>query len=238
MTRTLLITTVLLLVTGVAFGQEFDMKRAPAVRNRILLREGRHEIFPGISSLVSGRYYHGLVFRLGYRYHITDWFAVGAEGGYALNWQTGLARNIQRERSTETMAFSIPATHLGAVAGAHLSFTPMSGKLLLFNYALHYDFHLNIGASGLQVLWNKAAADDVSVGDEFVVAPMMGGGFRLFLNRSMALTLDLTDHFANMYVAAPAGDNNTLSTPSRVWTHNMMATLSLNILLPYRSAMR
>jgi len=226
-----------MVLSGTALGQDYDMRKAPVVRNKTLMREGRHEIAPGLSSLFNGRYYHAIVFHAAYRYHITDWFAVGAEGGHALSWKTGLANNVESERSTEAMAFSIPATQIGAMGNVHLAFTPKVGKLLLFGrHALHFDFHMNVGASALQVKWNEAAADSVSVGNEFAIGPMLGGGFRLFFNRGLALSIDMTDHFVNMYVAAPTDSKNVVSTPERAWTHNMMATLTLNIFLPYRGA--
>lgn len=233
MMRSILALLLVLAVGGSALGQEYDMKKAPVVRNKLLMRQGRHEINPGFGAIFTGRYYKEFFFTIGYQYHMTDWLALGANGGYALPIKTGLADDVESERSTDVLAFSIPATHLGAMADVHISLVPSSGKLLLFGQPLQYDFHMNIGAAALQVLWNKDAASDVPANDEFVIAPMLGGGFRLFLTQGVALSLDMTDYFAQMYVAAPVEADNKIVVPERTWTHNLSAMLTVNIFLPY-----
>jgi len=217
-----------------ALAQEYDMKKAPVVRNKLNFRAGRHELSPGFGMTLSDSYFRNIIMSVSYDYHAMDWLNFGITGGYALPIKTGLAQNIEDEKTTETAAYSIPATHLGVVANAHVGFTPLSGKFLLVGAAVvHYDLHLMGGVGTLQVLWNSEAAGDVAADDEFVIAPVFGGGIRFFVDRGISISVDVVDYFGNMYTAAKDDLPGEVTPPERNWTHNMAAMLTVNFFLPF-----
>jgi len=180
---------------------------------------------------INDRYFRNLVLGFGYNYHVTNWLSFGANVGYAVPIKTGLAENIESEKSEMGNSYSVPATHLGLVSDLHVSAIPLYGKVLLLNsVSLGYDFHFMAGAGLMQVMWNTEAIDNIQASDSFVFTPVFGGGLRVFVTHGVALNFDVIDRFGAMNVAAK-GDG---TVPAEEWTHNIMFQLGVSIFLPLK----
>ena len=68
---------------------------APAVRQLRLHRAGRFEVSLGSSFTLLDQYLHTAMPGGTLTYHFTDWLGVGVFGGYGLQYNTGLANELQ-----------------------------------------------------------------------------------------------------------------------------------------------
>jgi outer membrane beta-barrel protein len=223
---------VAILTAGVTTAQaeSFDMSKAPEVKRGIKWRTQRSEISILIGPTVEDPYFRNLMFSLGYNYHITNWLAVGGTAGYTLPIKTKLGKEIEAERTSPGNSFSIPATHLGFVGDLHMEVAPIFGKSMVVNSGvLAYDFHILLGAGFMQVLWNQDVVNNIKVdSSNFVVAPMWGGGVRLFINKMLAVTVDVKDYFAKMYTHG----TSDYDVPKKSWEHNVAVMVGFSIFLP------
>lgn len=221
----------LILLPWDALAEVPDMNDAPVVRNRLMWREGRFELSPGIGMTLNDRYFRNILFNLGANYHVNNWFGFGLSVGYGVPLKTSLTENIESEKSIEGYSYAVPATHLGLLAGVSVSVVPLYGKLLLpGDIALSYDLHLNGGVGLMQVVWNSDATDRLAAEDQWEFSPNFGGGLRVFLDSGVALSFDVMDRMASTYTAA-RGD---FSVPPESWSHSVSFMLSVSIFMPYR----
>lgn len=231
MTRKLLPIIILVLVSGSAWAQSFDMDDAPVVRRQLKWRAGRSELMPRFGITANDPYFRNFIVSLGYNYHLNNWLSFGVNAGWSFPLKTGLTENVEQEKSLPGKSYSMPATYLGLVSDVHVGLVPFYGKMLLFgNTALAYDFHVLIGAGFIQVRWNSEAAHKISAEDKFAVAPTFGAGFRLFVDPGVAVSLDVVDHLALMNVNALPD----YTVPGEEWTHNVAVMLSFSIMFPYQ----
>lgn len=69
---------------------------APAVRQLRLHRAGRFDIALGSSFTLLDEYLHNVMPSATLTYHFTDWLGLGVFGGYAFQYNTGLATELQQ----------------------------------------------------------------------------------------------------------------------------------------------
>jgi len=210
--------------------ESFDMSKAPEVKRGIRWRAQRSEISVVIGPTVEDPYFRNLVFSLGYNYHLNNWLAFGAGAGYTLPIKTGLAEEIEAERTSPGNSFAIPATYLGFVGDLHMEVSPIYGKSMLINSTvLAYDFHILLGAGFMQVLWNEDVKSRIKVEpSDFAIAPMWGAGVRLFVNSMFAVTVDVKDYFAKMHTHG----NIDYDVPKKSWEHNVAVMFGFSVFLP------
>ncbi len=236
-----------LLVSFPALAEKSTMDKAPVVRSQINWRSLRSELMPRMGVTLNDAYFRNFIISLGYNYHATNWLSFGANVGWAFPIKTGLAQNVEDEKSEAGKSFAMPATHLGLVADAHVGVTPLFGKFLLFgNTALAYDVHFNFGAGVLQVRWNSELPTSFDAEDTMAFGPALGGGIRLFVDRGVAVSIDIIDYLAETNMAAVRDEAQPLSEcqvrpldcyqvgPAE-WTHNVTAMLSFGIMMPYET---
>jgi len=231
-----------LLAPSVGWSQ--DMEKAPMVRRQITWRAGRSELKPSFGWTINDRYFHNFLVSMGYNYHLLNWLALGANVGWAFPIKTGLAENIEKEKADveKGMSFPIPASHLGLVADARVELGGMFGKTMLMGRTtVAYDMHAILGFGAVQERWNSAAASRLKNEDKQPMAgikpsPVVGLGMRFFVDRGVAITLDVVDHMAFMYSAADvSADNREYTIPDAndaPLAHNVMAMLSFSIMMP------
>ena len=183
-----------LLVSFPAFAEKSTMDKAPVVRSQINWRNLRSELMPRMGVTLNDAYFRNVIISLGYNYHATNWLSFGANVGWAFPMKTALAKNVEDEKSEDAKSFAMPATHLGLVADAHVGLTPIFGKFLLFgNTAVAYDMHVNFGAGVVQVLWNSELPTTFDAQDSVEPGPVFGAGIRLFVDRGVAVSIDIID---------------------------------------------
>jgi outer membrane beta-barrel protein len=217
----------LLLLPSLGAAQSFDASRAPVLKKAKEWRHARNEITLTLGDTLTTDYYHNLLVNAGYDRHLTNWLSLGAALGYALPIKTTLAGSIEEERGTAAAPYEIPATHLGLTAEGHISVVPLYGKQLWRGKrALAYDLHLTLGAGVLQTQWNSDAT--VNADDEFLFAPSLGGGFRLFIKDNVALRLEVRDHLVRMTTHA---DRFGQAQDPR-WEHLVMLNLGISVFIP------
>ena len=234
-----------MLVSFPAFAEKSTMDKAPVVRSQINWRNLRSELMPRMGVTLNDAYFRNFILSLGYNYHATNWLSFGANVGWAFPIKTGLTKNVEDEKSEIGKSFAMPATHLGLVADAHLGVTPLFGKFLLFgNTAVAYDVHFNFGAGVLQVRWNSELPTNFEAEDTLAFGPALGGGIRLFVDRGVAVSIDIIDYVVESNVSAVRQEGKSLSDcqarpldcytvgPAE-WTHNVTAMISFGIMMPY-----
>lgn len=139
---------------------------APAVRQLRLHRDERFEIAPSVSFSLLDEYRRTIMPGLKLTYHFTDWFGIGAWGGYGIQYNTGLSDELQEKAVTGRNCEANPTTsacrltavnlthgdlaadQLGRmqwIAAPQVTFVPFRGKLALFS-ALFVDTDVNIFA--------------------------------------------------------------------------------------------
>jgi len=163
----------LLMAASPAEAQEIQLTGplagAPAVRRLRLHREGRFEVAPGVSFTLLDEYMRTIMPGARLTYHLTDWFGIGAWGGYGFQLTTSLTDELQEKaidaRNCEARSFtkacrltevnltrgSLEDDQLGKIqwtAAPQLTFVPFRGKLALFSAIfLDTDVNLFLGAA-------------------------------------------------------------------------------------------
>ncbi len=126
---------------------------APAVRKLRLYRQGRFEIAPAVSFTLLDEYERHILLGARLTYNLTDWFGIGAWGGYGglIRIPTSLTDHIQevnqQRRAEADYDSSVTGLILGPNLGADLeeqigkinwmvspqvTLTPFRGKIALF----------------------------------------------------------------------------------------------------------
>jgi outer membrane beta-barrel protein len=111
----------------------------PPVRKQRLYREGRFEIAPSWSFTLLDEYRRTMLLGARLQYNITEWFGIGAWGGYGLvSYGTDLADQINKNGPKSARVnlgkdFDTQTGKLTWMANPQVTFSPFRGKLALFN---------------------------------------------------------------------------------------------------------
>jgi len=189
---------------------------AQAVRKLRLYREGRFEIAPAVSFTLLDEYQRTIFLGARLNYNLTDWFAIGAWGGYgaATRIKTSLTEHIQEvneERRAEpgyqdSVTGLILAPNLGEDLGDQIggmewavspqvTFTPFRGKIALFqSIYIDTDVYIFGGPAFVGLKERKdCARGECGLPSAFeqstrtAIAPSFGLGFTFYLNKWSAL---------------------------------------------------
>jgi outer membrane beta-barrel protein len=134
---------------------------APAIRKRFELRASRLELGAGFGTTINQDFYHTMFLNVKAGFHITDWLAVSAFGGFAvaniattfqndlvssLNATPGTNQPLNEPTKTEAQA---SMQKIKNILGAQLEFVPFTGKYSLAGKLFaNYDFYI-FGGPGL-----------------------------------------------------------------------------------------
>src|SRR4051795_1044426 len=69
-------------MTAAAQERKSPLADAPAIRKRVELRDKRFEIGVGAGSTIGQDFYHAVLVNGRLAFHLTDWLAIGAWGGF------------------------------------------------------------------------------------------------------------------------------------------------------------
>ncbi len=203
-----------------AEARQVDLSEAPIIRQRNNWHKGRFEVSPAIGVTLDNLYVRSMLLGLSAEYFPTTWLGVGVDFRYGLPFNTGLADDVEgyvnrwndRERNQVLQGEKDPQdqhlqeasfTHIGIIAGAHLTLIPISGKFMLFDAAqLAFDFHFLAGGGYVRV----AGTGDLKDADTFY--PMLGAGFRLFILDFFGISVQVRDYIVKMAETSPLGYYN------------------------------
>ncbi len=162
------------------------LKNGDAVRKRFLLRENRFVVSPLLGVTLNDAFKRSALVGLQFDYHLTDAFSVGANSTYGISGDSALGERIAAARPGQTSQGAFTEVYL--LSSAEVSYRPLFGKVALFErIAVSYDFHLvaGVGVAGL-------AGSEETQG--FQPMGVLGAGMRIFIDQSMALSLQIRDH--------------------------------------------
>jgi outer membrane beta-barrel protein len=208
-------------VSSVAAKSPFD--DLPAVRNKLLLHEGRHVLAPTFAFTANDPYKANVLVGANWRYYIQSWFGIGIDvaGGFGVN--TALNNRISEEITTDTKAFNVSATSLQLLTHATLELVPIEGKFLLAGgRQIRMDLHILAGFGMAMV------AGEGRIDDEITWLPVVGAGMRFFPSNWLAIGIDIRDYMINRVLAMRRDG----SIPGGELTHNLATTFSIGFFLP------
>lgn len=195
------------------FGEE---GRQAAVRKRLLLRERRHEVGFQLAVTLNDEYAQNILVGLTYYYHPLDWLGAGIDALFGGSVATSLTDSIEKQvtASREWQAtnpgrnYTLPRTGLRGLVLAKFSVTPFSGKLVFgVGHLAYVDFHINVGAGLAMISGTNGPKDTMDY------AVLVGGGFRVFPTRYIAVNLEVMDYMIRRELNVPRYSPGGLDLP-------------------------
>ncbi len=180
----------LLLLPALSAGEAFAddvLAGAKPVRRSLLMRESRHEV-TGLAGISLGDpYVRNILLGARYDMHLYDWLSVGGrlQVGVPVTTETYGEVDTKVTRANDT--FAMEATSLRFLGLAHVSVSPVVGKLLIFGQSpTQYDLHVDL-LGGLAAV--GSTGDTLTTGASLALG--VGAGFRLFFSDVLALNVGL-----------------------------------------------
>lgn len=203
---------VLLCGSAVAQKRMSPLEDQPSIRHRYELRKGRFELGPSFGFSVNRSLRQAILLGAKLEYHLNDWLSFGADFGYGLNVNTGLANELKNQCEGSCVGpASNPAAHddlrpwdehkkhfsnitlAGDIRGI---FTPITGKMGVFSKLfIAYDLYVFAGL-GMALLSNtlEGASSDVdNVTQGFRVGPAFGFGIHVFFTKFFSMGIEIKD---------------------------------------------
>ena len=86
---------------------------APVIKHQRMYRKARHEISPLFGLTFNDHFRKSFLNGVGYTYHISDWFGVGASAMYGLSWNTSLTEQMEAEYAKTNVSFQLSTSMIG-----------------------------------------------------------------------------------------------------------------------------
>ena len=208
---TLLVCLGMVLLSSVAFGQKKDERRRtlegqPAVRHRYELREGRFEIGPSFGFSLDRAMRHTVTIGAKLEYHFSDAFSVGADLGYGIGFNTGLASELEESYAdaNESAIWDRMTKRMSDIkfqGDVRFAWTPIYGRIAVFSKLfVLYDMYA-FGGVALAYTANSGKdgewlpnTDQVDAANEgFRAGLALGVGMRIYFNHWIALGIEVKD---------------------------------------------
>ena len=214
----------LVLLSSVALAQKTDERRRtlegqPAVRHRYELRAGRFEIGPSFGFSLDRAMRHAFTIGAKLEYHFSDAFSVGADLGYGIGFNTGLASELEGSYEKENTAaepdkgtkkwnrLTKRMSDIKFQGDVRFAWTPIYGRLAVFSKLfVLYDMYAFGGVAlaytandGKDGEWTnpttgKVNIDQVDAANEgFRAGLALGVGMRIYFNNWIAMGLEVKD---------------------------------------------
>jgi outer membrane beta-barrel protein len=181
----------------------FAKRKRRDVRDRLFQQTNRHELTAlggyYVSDLFDGTWVAGGA----YAYHMTEDFAVEAQGAVT---RIGSKSEIALEQNFSVLAGK-PRREL--VFDADLVWDPAHGKLRLGGAIQHFDLYLAAGAGVIDSVLSSDIAGNAAVGLKF------------FLGRAMAFRIDVRSYVYRQQLLA-----------KKEWVNDVTSTLGFSVFLP------
>jgi outer membrane beta-barrel protein len=234
----------------------------PAVRRRILMRKLRFEVTPQFVTSINQDYKHAFGPGINLQFHLTDWLAIGVQGAYTLNANTGLEDKVRAALPTTPYnSYSGPQPNLQihdehvmgitAIFSAYAQITPFYGKIAFFSALfMNYDLYVNGGVGFVDYtskcctivnVANKpnsnAAMDDPNTQnghfDGLKIGGQIGVGAHVYFNEWFGLQFELRDYIVG---ANPGGldvnGDRKLNSGDEGPQNNIFFGVGLTFMLP------
>ena len=209
-----------------------------AVQRMYVLRVGRFELAPAVSSTFNDPYVTHPALGAGLNYWITNVLAVGVNVLWYQGIETESKLNFAVRRSTR---LAVPITEYQL--GAHLSFTyvPIYGKFEMFNSAIfQWDCYL-IGGVGMLRTRPVAQIDPAvrTFNFDWRVAFNVGIGLRVFVTKWLSIFGELRDYLymeklENLQVSlSQRAAESTWIDPNSKLTNNVTVALGFSMFFPF-----
>ena len=234
----------------------------PAVRRRTLMRKLRFEVTPQFVTSINQDYKHAFGPGINLQFHLTDWLAIGVQGVYTINANTGLEDKVRGALPTTPYnSYSGPQPNLlihdehvmgiQAVFSAYAQITPFYGKIAFFSALfMNYDLYVNGGIGFVDYtskcctivdVKNKpnanAALDDPNTQnghfDGLKIGGQIGVGAHVYFNEWFGLQFELRDYIVG---ANPGGfdvnGDRKLNSSDEGPQNNIFFGVGLTFMLP------
>jgi outer membrane beta-barrel protein len=248
------------------------LKGAPAVRHERYYREGRFDIAPAASFTLLDEYRRTILVGARLEYNIKDWIAIGVWGAYgAVSLTTDLTDNIDRVAPRDTLTatnvnhastnpnnlgtrpFQDQTAKIQYVAAPQITFTPLRGKLAIFNKIFvdtDFYFAAGLGVVGVQERGNCSAGtgpascaspSSFSLVSNTKITWTAGAGFTFYPGGAWSLGLEYRLlPFAwnragfDTKGGGPNGDfpDGTITDADQTYRVNQMVTIAIGIYIP------
>lgn len=199
-------------VQGPKRGALQKLSEGDAVRNRVLLREGRYSVAPSMGFTLNDAFRRNVLLGLQGDYHLSGKLALGLSAFYSVPYDSALTERISIQRADASAQGTF--TDLNLLLSADMVYTPVFGKAAIFGRAVcNYDLHVLVGLG----VAGSAGSTEVEG-----VSPMgvLGVGMRFFIMEKMALIFQIRDHIfsstLNAVVNAQLDDESKPTTDSRL----------------------
>lgn len=203
-----------------------SLEEGPIVRRQLLYRSSRFELQPRIGGTLNDSYKRNLLTGLDLNYYLTNKFGLGVNAAFgALKVDTDLLEQINATVDAErTGELAFATTTL--LFDVHVSYVPIFGKFSIFKSAiLDYDLHLLGGFGGALLAAEGNVAGEKLSG--FKPGPMIGGGMRIFMGDSFALTFDVRD-----YIFSSADIQEGEINPQTELRNNFTVNIGFSLFFP------
>ena len=202
----------------------------PAVRQKLLLHEGRHLLGPTVGMTLNDPYLRNITMGVAWRYYPTSWFGFGAEAAAGVGSETDLAEQINGQLSEVGEPFKLTATSLRVLAHLGVELIPVEGKVMLLGKQLvRISVHVTGGVGFAYV-----DSDGTRIAPGVSLMPVFGAGLRLFPTSWMCVGLDLWD----VVVKRALASDRAGAVPAADYGHNLMTGLSVSFFLPEAPGLR
>lgn len=176
-------------------------ERIAPVSGKLFSKAGRFELSPSINFSLGDPFFVKYIFGGAITYHLVDSLALSVRGGYAAVAVSGAAQICTLEATaTQQVGCHAPRFdqldgrapgQLKVMGGADVQWAPIYGKLsLLAERFLHFDLYVVGGVAAVQYIGPTA---DGRSAPEFTLGGNAGGGMRFFVNRWIAVRVELRD---------------------------------------------
>lgn len=176
-----------LALPGLASAQSRSLEDGPPIRRQLLHRSAKLELQPGVSAMFGNAYQIPLYGNLTVRYHLSNRVSVGVDlNGSPWALDRAVVRNLRDNDPQMNRIVEVANTPF--LGSFQFTYSPIVGKLNMFNSIQYFDVHLIAGAGGA-----LQSADYAALGG-FKFGGVVGVGIRLFMTDSIALNVRFVDY--------------------------------------------
>lgn len=218
-----------------------------AVQQIYALRYHRFELNPYFGLTMNDQFVGHNGPGVGANFYITNVLAVGVNGNINAGLNSNSSFNLATSRAARV---GEPITEYQWSAAANITYVPAYGKFAGFSdFIFHYDFFVLAGG-GVVSTRPIAVVDPDNRTFSFKPKPAghIGGGLRIFFNRWLAATIEVSDYIfsdelenptIDPSLTGPAGCTTPAAQCPDTWvkgsslTNNVQAQLGFSIFLPF-----
>ena len=157
-----------------ALGKLAPFSQISVIQKRFLPKTGRFQLFGGFSTVTNDPWFQSLGFTGKFAYHLTETWGAELTGIFLSTSQRQSAMDLSNQNSVQTSSFISTKNYYGA----DLLWTPIYGKMTLFNHRIiPFDMYFALGGGSSNVA-NGTAGGTLHGGVGQIYAINKALGFR------------------------------------------------------------